>query len=78
MVALGLVLAAADQRVELDRAAAERLELTRRGRQDGCAPRQAKRVDVARDEEHRVHLRELVPRQPIVVAARAGASARRS
>ena len=28
------------------------------------------RVDVARDEEHRVHRCELVPRQPVVVPAR--------
>ena len=50
VVALRLVFATADERVESDPTAAENVEIPGRGRQDGCAAREPKCLDIARDD----------------------------
>ena len=67
VVALRLVFAAADERIELDGPTSERLDLAGRGREHAGSPRPPERVDVTRDEKHGVHVVELVPRQAVVV-----------
>ena len=78
VVALRLVLPAPDQRVELDGATAQDLDLARRRGEHARAARAAQRLDVTGDEEHRVHLLELVPRQAVVAPRADAASDRRS
>ena len=71
LVQLRFVLAASDQRVELDRAALQRPELTRSRHEDARPARGNERVDVSRAEVDGVAARELMPGQRVVVPSRA-------
>lgn len=66
-VRLGLVLAAANERVELDARPPQRRQLARGGDEHARPPRRLESVDIARREERGVHRSKLVPREPIVV-----------
>ena len=70
MIALRLVLAAPDQRVELDASSAERGEVAGGGGEDGRTAGPGERIDVAGDEQDCIHLGQLVPGQRILVAPR--------
>ena len=70
LVALGLVLPARDQRVELHRPLLEGRELPRRRDEDARASGHQQCVGISRAEVDGVAARELVPRQRVVVAPR--------